>query len=197
MSILIKVCGLRDKQHVATAIEAGAGALGFVFAKSPRRITPQAARAACDLVPPEVKRVAVMLHPANEDWLAVLEQFKPDVLQTDAEDFENLDVPAHVERWPVFREGKSRPDTAGPYVYEGPKSGRGETVDWSVAAELARSGQMVLAGGLSAGNVAAAIKTVRPYGVDVSSAVESAPGEKDSQLIKDFIEAANTAENTL
>lgn len=197
MTVLIKVCGLREKRHVARAIEAGAGAVGFVFADSPRRVTPEIAKAASDIVPRHVKRVAVMLHPANEDWLAVLEQFEPDVLQTDAGDFESLDVPQHIERWPVFREGQSRPDTTGTYVYEGAKSGVGETVDWSVAAGFARHGRMVLAGGLSTKNVASAILAVRPFGVDVSSAVETAPGKKDARLIEGFIRAAKAAETRL
>jgi len=145
-----------------------------------------------------------MLHPSNEEWQAVLRDFAPDVLQTDATDFESLDVPTSVECWPVYREGNTVTDTfrvdpkvSVTYLYEGARSGSGETVDWSRAAELARSGHMILAGGLSVGNVAEAIAIVRPFGVDVSSAVESAPGEKDSQLIRDFIRAAKAAEKNL
>ena len=84
--------------------------------------------------------------------------------------------------------------SAETFVYEGPKSGQGETVDWSRAAEIARQGNMILAGGLGAHNVAEAVATVRPFGVDVSSAVESAPGEKDSLLIEEFVTAARAAE---
>lgn len=197
MSLLVKICGLRDKRHVADAVEAGAGALGFVFAESPRKVTPEIARSISDIVPNTVKRVAVMMHPAKEEWQDVLQTFEPDVLQTDAEDIDGLEIPASVECWPVFREGRSKPDTPGTYVYEGPKSGHGQTVDWSAAAELARFGRMVLAGGLSAKNVATAIQTVRPFGVDVSSAVESAPGQKDSRLIREFIVAARAAEKKL
>ncbi len=197
MSVFVKVCGLREKQHVADAVEAGAGAVGFVFAESRRKITPGIARSISDIVPRHVKRVAVMMHPTEDDWLAVLEQFEPDVLQTDVEDLDGLDIPAHVECWPVYREGKTRPDTIATYVYEGPKSGQGETVDWSAAAALARRGRMVLAGGLGPDNVAAAIRTVRPFGVDASSALESSPGQKDSTLIREFISAANAAEKNL
>ena len=197
MSLLIKICGLRDERHVAVAVEAGAGALGFVFAESSREVTPKIARSISNAVPRNVKRVAVMLHPANDEWQRVLQQFEPDVLQTDAEDFNALEVPASVECWPVYREGQSRPDVAGTWVYEGPKSGQGETVNWSAAARLARSGGMILAGGLGPENVAVAIETVRPSGVDVSSGVESAPGQKDSRLIKEFISAAKAAEKEL
>ncbi len=197
MSIFVKICGLRDQQHVRHAVAAGADALGFVFAESARRVTPGQARSISADVPPQVKRVAVMLHPANDEWLEVLKIFEPDVLQTDSGDFEELDVPFSVERWPVFREGGPLPDTDGAFVFEGPRSGQGETVDWSAAAKLAAGGDMILAGGLGIDNVAAAIGTVRPWGVDVSSGVESSPGQKDSTLIDNFISAVRAAENTL
>jgi phosphoribosylanthranilate isomerase len=202
--MFVKICGLTNELHVQVAVEAGADAVGFVFAESVRRVEPLQAARIASLVPESVKRVAVMLHPSNEEWQAVLRDFAPDVLQTDAADFDSLDVPASVECWPVYREGNRVTDTfrvdpkvSVTYLYEGARSGSGETVDWSRAAELARDGNMILAGGLSVMNVAQAISIVRPFGVDVSSAVESAPGEKDSQLIREFISAAKAAEKNL
>jgi phosphoribosylanthranilate isomerase len=197
MTLLVKICGLSQVEHVDAAIDAGADALGFVFAKSVREVTPQQAARLTASVPSSVKRVAVMLHPSNEDWQQVLKTFSPDVLQSDADDFSMLDVPISIERWPVYREGGIKPSADIPYVFEGPKSGQGETVDWSQAARLSVHGNMILAGGLGATNVAEAIATVRPYGVDVSSAVESAPGHKDSNLIRAFISAARAAEKNL
>ena len=197
MSLLVKICGLRAASDVAAAVDAGADALGFVFAESVRRVAPQQARDISAAAPAGVRRVAVMLHPSNEEWLNVLRGFEPDVLQTDADDFEALDVPMSIECWPVYREGGPTPDTGGTFLYEGPKSGAGKTVDWSVAAGLAKEGKMILAGGLAADNVGEAIATVRPFGVDVSSAVESQPGCKDPQRIREFIKAARAAERTL
>jgi phosphoribosylanthranilate isomerase len=197
MSVFVKICGLRDPEHVHAAIDAGADAVGFVFAESVRRVTPAEAMAISAHVPPHIKRVAVMLHPTNDEWQEVLSGFTPDVLQTDAEDFASLDVPESIERWPVFREGKGQPEARNTYVYEGKVSGQGETVDWSRAATIACDGNMILAGGLAAANVAAAIVTVRPYGVDVSSAVESAPGQKDVRMINEFVSAAKAAEKDL
>lgn len=197
MTTFIKICGLTDAVAVQAAVNAGADAVGFVFARSSRRVTPQRAAAISNQVPACVKRVAVMLHPSNDEWNEVAEVFQPDVLQTDAADFAGLDVAASIERWPVFRQGVANTDNKMPrtFVYEGKKSGQGETVDWRVAAGLAKHGRMILAGGLSAANVADAITTVAPYGVDVSSAVESAPGRKDAAKIKAFIGAARNADN--
>jgi len=197
VSVFVKICGLSEVNHVDAAIAAGADAVGFVFAKSVRQIAPERAAALCVGVPAHVKRVAVMLHPTNDEWQNVLAGFSPNVLQTDAEDFASLDVPDSIERWGVYREGGRRVETNGRYVYEGAKSGQGETVDWSLAASIAKHGDMVLAGGLAASNIAEAIATVRPYGVDVSSAVESAPGKKDCLLISEFVSAVRAAEKNL
>ena len=188
--MLVKICGLSTYAHVEAALVGGADAVGFVFAESVRRVAPAHAASIASVVPDTVKKVAVMLHPSNEEWRAVLREFSPDVLQTDAEDFAGLDVPATIERWPVYREGNRVTDTfgvgqkvPGTFLYEGARSGQGQTVDWTRAADVARRGNMILAGGLRAANLAEAIATVRPFGVDVSSAVESAPGVKDSALV--------------
>lgn len=197
MSVFVKICGLKSREQVDAAVAAGADAVGFVFAESIRRIAPRAAAAIGRDVPTHVKRVAVMLHPTNDEWQQVLKEFMPDVLQTDADDFAALSIPDSIECWPVFREGGNPVDTQATYVFEGARSGQGESVDWSRAADVARCGQMILAGGLAAANVAQAIAKVRPFGVDVSSAVESQPGQKDIQLINEFISAAKAAEKTL
>ena len=197
MTTFIKICGLTDEAAVQAAVNAGADAVGFVFAESSRRVTPQHAATIAANVPQHIKRVAVMLHPSGDEWREVAEVFQPDVLQTDATDFASLDVAADIERWPVFREGAASIGEEMPqtFVYEGQKSGRGEKVDWTIAADLAKRGRMILAGGLSAGNVADAIATVAPYGVDVSSAIESAPGRKDAAKIKTFIDAVRITNN--
>jgi len=192
MTTFIKICGLTDTLAVQAAVDAGADAVGFVFAESSRRVTPQHAAAISAMVPQQIKRVAVMLHPANDEWLEVAEVFQPDVLQTDVADFARLEVAANIEKWPVFREGATSTAQALPqmFVYEGHNSGRGEKVDWAIAANLAKRGRMILAGGLSVGNVAAAILEVAPFGVDVSSAVESQPGKKDPAKIQAFVATA-------
>ena len=197
MSTFIKICGLRDAADVSAAVAAGANAVGFVFAESVRRISPANAKAAVKDLPDGVRRVAVLRHPTSEECRAVIDGFAPDVIQTDAEDFATLEIPAQIECWPVIREGTESIGVPGIYVYEGRQSGSGATVDWSRAADIATNGRMLLAGGLAEDNVRVAIQTVRPWGVDVSSGVESLPGTKDHELIQRFISAVRAAEKEI
>lgn len=196
MSLMVKICGLRDPRAIGAAIDAGANAVGFVFAESVRRIDPTEAAELAAGLPASVQRVAVMRHPKVELWRAVLEVFQPQIVQTDVADFAYLDVPPGIERWPVYREGEALEALPARFVYEGGKSGSGQTVNWQCAAQIAKRGEMILAGGLKPENIAEAISTVRPYGVDVSSGVESAPGVKDVNRIRAFIAAARAAETT-
>ena len=195
MSVMVKICGLTDPDDVSAAIDAGADALGFVFAESKRRVSATRAAEISRQVPAGVLRVAVMLHPTADEWWEVANVFRPDVLQTDADDFEGLDVGADVVRWPVFREGGlTRPDgRQDVYVYEGQKSGQGATVDWARARRLAQHSRMILAGGLGPHNVADAVRDVGPYGVDASSSLERAPGRKSTTRMAAYVAAAKAA----
>ena len=197
MSCLVKICGLKHIATVDAAVSAGADAVGFVFAKSPRQVTARHAAFIAANVPAHVLRVAVMLHPSAEEWEEVQSIFCPDVLQTDADDFDQLDVPDDIKKWPVIREGSGPglDDLPSTFVYEGKTSGQGQTVDWSTAHEIAERAEMILGGGLSEDNVAEAIRQVGPFGVDVSSAVESSSGEKDADLIRAFIETVRATPN--
>ncbi len=195
MTPLVKICGLTDAAAVAAAIASGADAVGFVFADSVRRLSVERAAELSATVPDTIRKVAVMMHPSNDEWQEVRIGFEPDVLQTDLADFEYLDVPEDIACWPVLREGDITGGDELPrlFVYEGRVSGSGEQVDWSVAARMARRGRLILAGGLTVGNVGEAIRAVSPYGVDVSSGVEAAPGRKDAAKIRAFIEAVRNA----
>jgi len=198
VSLFVKICGLSDESSISAAVAAGADAVGFVFfEKSPRNVTPERAAMLSSAVPDRVLKIAVTLHPDAALWDAVQSLVHPDVLQTDLEDFAYLDVKPGIEKWPVLREGSLPGEIPGTFVYEGQKSGRGRTVDWNSAAQLATRGRMILAGGLSVENIAEAIATVRPWGVDVSSAVESAPGVKDAVKIREFVAAAKAAGGSL
>jgi phosphoribosylanthranilate isomerase len=195
MSGWIKICGLRSERALGAAIEAGADAVGFVFHPgSPRHVEPFVAALLAASVPPGVMCVAVTRHPSQAAIDDILDSFEPDALQTDAEDFERLVLPDGLVRLPVLRSGAAQPQSLpGRFLYEGPHSGSGATVDWDAARELAARAELVLAGGLTPVNVAEAIARARPFGVDVSSGVESEPGIKDLARIGEFVAAARTA----
>lgn len=193
MNLWIKICGLTTEEGVEAAIEAGADAIGFVFAPSKRQVTAQRAAELARSTPAHIMRVAVMQHPAQSLLDEVWNVLHPNVLQTDLEDLAGLVVPEELAVVPVMRAGREL-STPLPRraLFEGPVSGNGKTADWKMAAALAKQTQLILAGGLSAANVAAAIRAVSPFGVDVSSGVEREPGIKDAGRIQEFVRAART-----
>jgi phosphoribosylanthranilate isomerase len=190
----IKICGMTTPAAVAAAVACEVDAIGFVFAPSVRRVSPLRATELAAPARHKVACVAVTRHPTRADVADILRDFRPDILQTDIEDIEKLDLPRELAVLPVLRPGPM-PTCALPrrVLFEGPVSGSGHTTDWDAAAELAKRLEMILAGGLNPGNVAAAIRHVRPFGVDVSSGVEDQPGIKNTQLIEQFVAAARMA----
>jgi phosphoribosylanthranilate isomerase len=195
VAIWVKICGLTTREAVEAAVAAGADAVGFVFAPSKRQVTAAQATQLAQGVPRTIPRVAVMLHPTQRQLDEACSEFRPDVLQTDIEDLATLRLPLGLKVMPVVRSSTAGPALAGHprILFEGPVSGVGHTSDWHAAAQLARTTQLVLAGGLNATNVADAIAAVRPFGVDVSSGVEASPGVKDPAKIPDFVRRARAA----
>jgi phosphoribosylanthranilate isomerase len=190
----IKVCGVRTVEAVEAAVETGADAVGLVFHEaSPRNLALDAARELATAVPSSVATVAVFRHPTQALLEAVLVAVRPDWVQTDVEDLARLRVPDTQRVLPVYRTGaRLAPDDVRGrrFLVESARSGVGERADWDVAATLAPVGELVLAGGLDAGNVGEAIAAVRPFGVDVSSGVERERGVKDPALIRAFVSTA-------
>jgi phosphoribosylanthranilate isomerase len=191
--VFVKICGITTERAAAAAAEAGADAVGFVFAESVRRVTPERARELCAALPASVLRVAVLRHPTADEAARVLDELAPDWVQMDAEDFAELRLPAGCTALPVYRSRTSASGHRQRLLFEGRTSGRGERADWSEARRLAAEAELILAGGLDASNVAAAIREVRPWGVDVSTGVERAPGDKDPGKIKEFVLRAKAA----
>ncbi len=200
--MFVKICGLTDEDSVAAALDAGADAIGFVFAPSVRQISPtEAAR----LAAPARGRalcVAVIRHPMSAELEEIFEIFSPDWLQTDHADTSSLSAQAleHLRRGrllPVYRESEVlAAELPARLLFEGAVSGAGRTADWALARAAVERTQVLLAGGLNPDNVAEAIRHVRPWGVDVSSGVESAPGKKSVQRIHQFVSAAKAATHT-
>jgi len=189
----IKICGMTDAGAVDAALEAGADAIGFVFAPSVRRVEPAAAAALAKPARGRVPCVAVTQHPDRAQLAAIFEVFGPDVLQTDVEDFASIDLPPGVIALPVVRDAAKAPASPVRILFEGPKSGTGQVADWTAARQLAGTRELLLAGGLNPDNVADAIAQVRPFGVDVSSGVEAQPGRKSPARIADFVTRARAA----
>ena len=200
MRVRVKICGIVDAAGLEAAVEAGADAVGFVFyGGSPRNLCVERAAALARRVPLGVARVAVFHHPMRALVERVYAAVEPDWIQTEPAAALD-DGPWH---WlPVFHDGEmlaadvdTRP--RDPVVLiEGPgRGGRGVAADWSRVAEIARRRRVALGGGLRPDNVADAIRRVRPYAVDVSSGVESAPGVKDPARICAFAAAVRAASN--
>jgi phosphoribosylanthranilate isomerase len=190
----LKICGLTDEAAVSAALQAGVDAIGFVFSPSPRQLQPaQAAR----LAAPARGRalcIAVTRHPKQALLDEIVRDFKPDGWQTDINDLSVLRVPRQLPILPVLRSGSAALESPPRrFLFEGPVSGQGISADWAEARRLASAAQLILAGGLAVDNVATAIETVRPFGVDVSSGVEEQPGRKSPALIAAFVAAARMA----
>ena len=195
MTVWVKICGLSTESAVDAAVRAGADAIGFVFhAASPRNVEPARASQLAQRVPAGLDTVAVTRHPDRSEVDSVLQLFRPTLWQSDARDFGAWVMPPAVGILPVLRSGQSLPTPLpARCLYESAASGQGVRADWDEAVRLARQCQLILAGGLDPESVAEAVARVRPFGVDVSSGVESAAGVKDLGKIRAFIEAARAA----
>lgn len=195
--IKIKICGITSIEDALAAVEAGADALGFVFfEKSPRAITPEQAAAIIRRLPPLVQVVGLFVNEQVAVINTIADQCGLDIVQLHGD--ETPQFCAGVKRRVIkaFRvRDQSSLDQIGEYDVAAclldawspaARGGTGETFNWEIAAAAAASRCIVLAGGLTPENVAEAVKTVRPYAVDVSSGVESAPGNKDRRTMVEF-----------
>ncbi len=192
--VWIKVCGLTDATAVSVALEQRVDAIGFVFAPSPRELSIEQALRLAAPARGKALCVAVTLHPSAALVATLLREFQPDLLQLDWVDLASLPSLDPARILPVVRQQQTAPaQWPARVLFEGPRSGAGVTANWQQAAQVARATELVLAGGLSPDNVEAAIREVRPFGVDVSSGVESSPGRKSPQKIIEFVEAARRA----
>ena len=214
--IRVKICGITQPEWARVAAEAGADAVGLVFAESPRRVTPTEAAGIVDALPPWVSPVgvfvdadpAVVRDVAAEVGLAVVQLHgdePPEVLGQlgrlkviKALGIASDDDLQAARQWHRQAERLGRvPDAylVDARVAGGPKGGTGRPADWALAARMVQEGfgPLILAGGLGPGNVAEAVRVVRPWGVDGASGTEAEPGRKDPDKIRAFIDAARAA----
>src|ERR1700731_3580057 len=135
----IKICGITGADAVSAAADANVDAIGFVFAPSPRQVTPGQAAQLAALAPPGILRIAVAQHPLQMKVDEICRILKPDYFQTDVEDLRELKIPAHIKVLPVGRFGRKTPNPLpARMLFEGPSSGIGELADWGRAAEPPR-----------------------------------------------------------
>ncbi len=201
----IKICGITNVEDADVAVRAGADALGFVmYRNSPRWVEPAVARAIIAGLPPFVSAVGVFVNEEAESVRALMDECGFALAQLHGDESalycQNLCRPVLKairlkDRGTVLAlaEFQGRANVRGVLIdafSDQAYGGTGQTVDWALAHEAARSAPIILAGGLNPTNVAEAVQAVRPYGVDVSSGVEKSPGKKDPDKVKAFIEAA-------
>ncbi|MFE3657818.1 phosphoribosylanthranilate isomerase [Streptomyces sp. NPDC059165] len=198
--LFIKVCGLRTEQDVDAAVEAGADAIGFVFARSPRLVDAATARRLAQRVPEGILTVGVFRDQPLEDVRALLDETAMRAVQLHGkEDLAYYDalrpdgrtlIRGVAVRGDVPRHGERGEDIL---LLDAPVPGAGETWDLT-GKQLPVPGQRwLLAGGLAPHNVAASVRTARPWGVDVSSGIETSRGVKSPLLIAEFVRAARSA----
>ena len=191
MKTLIKICGIKRFDDLECAIEHGADLIGFVFVKSsPRYIDAKSVASLVRSIPDKIKTVGVMQHATQSILDSILKDFRPSYIQTDANDFASLNLPTDIKKIKVYREEQnfdfSSIDDQSLALLEGPVSGSGELVNRDFLKEACEKKRLMVAGGLSPDNIQNILEEVNPYGVDVSSGVESERGNKSKEKIIQF-----------
>jgi phosphoribosylanthranilate isomerase len=203
--VRVKICGITREQDALAAAGAGADAIGFVHCAASRRaVTPERARAIASVLPPFVGTVALFVDPTADEVRRIVDVTRPDLLQ-----FHGDEDPAFCEGFGVpyikaVKIATAAPDAAALGYHARARGllldthdpaaagGTGRAFDWRLVPADAKR-PLILAGGLDAGNVGAAIGLVRPFAVDVSSGVETAPGIKDGTKLREFMRAVAAA----
>lgn len=215
MTLKIKICGLKTPEAIHAAIDNGAHYIGFIFfAKSPRHLTIERAKALRPLIKSPTKLVAVVVDADNAMLDEIVENVRPDMLQLHGHETRERVVEI-IERYhlPIIKAFsiESEQDFAQiaqfkPLVEEflfdakAPKNallpgGNGISFDWSLLNKLDDTQHYMLSGGLNANNIAAALEIAHPLSIDISSGVETAPGIKDVDLIIQFFDIVKTTLN--
>ena len=204
----IKFCGLTRPQDVRLAVELGVDYVGLVFAAgSPRRLLHEAARSLRALVPEEIAVVALVMDSARDEVETIIDVLRPDLLQFHGGEDDEFCSSFGVPFLKAVAMGADVADAGAaaslfPSAYgllldghaPGEAGGSGQQFDWSRTPDGTQT-RFLLAGGLSADNVGLAIRTARPWGVDVSSGIEQAPGIKDGGKMRFFVEESRRADS--
>lgn len=198
--IRIKICGICDHTGAATAAAAGADLLGFHFCDSSRRVTPEEAKEIVDALDVRPRIVGVFIDQPPEEVRQIAEFVNLDLLQLHGSEAPGFDAGRPLLKVLKVRDG-AVPDASAwddPIMLDSwsrdQRGGTGRTWPWEAARDLIRTRRVFVAGGLEPGNVGTVVSEFRPYGVDVSSGVESAVRVKSAAKVAAFIRAVRYAE---
>ncbi|MFC1534594.1 phosphoribosylanthranilate isomerase [Thermodesulfobacteriota bacterium] len=200
-AVKVKICGITNFRDASEAIKLGADAIGFIFASSPRQVTPEGARDIIHDIPPFIKTVGVFVNEDPKKIREIMQFCGIDLVQLhgdESSDLCNEFMPRSIKALRIRDElilnsvkpyrGKVRALLLDTYSEE-KAGGTGKSFDWDLAVRIKGFGiPVILAGGLSPSNIRSAISTVRPYAVDVNSGVEESPGKKSHVLMKELFE---------
>ena len=200
--MFIKICGTTSEEDGLLAVALGADAVGFIFAPSRRQIAPAVAGDIAKRLPREIVTVGVFRDEAKERVVELVNRQGLKAAQLSGRESPEAvawiaeRVPMTIKAFPGGHPEVARSDRYGASVVmlDAADPGSGHVFDWALAGEVPDGVRVLLAGGLNADNVGAAIAQVHPWGVDVASGVEATPGRKDPQKLRAFIVAARKAE---
>ncbi|HXR39764.1 MAG TPA: phosphoribosylanthranilate isomerase [Terracidiphilus sp.] len=224
MSLWVKICGNTSLKDAQLAVDGGADAVGLVFAPSPRQVTAGEAAAIVHRLPAEIEKIGVFVDAALEEICSTVRASGLTGVQLHFEAAAELPAQLHQRLWPSLRILRvvhfetAAADLAARQIAEHVRDphvdgvlvdsrtakavgGTGVAFDWTAAANAllqnaeARERRIIAAGGLNPANVAEAIAALRPWGVDVVSGVESAPGRKDPDKVREFVACARAAQS--
>jgi phosphoribosylanthranilate isomerase len=201
----VKICGLTTEADALLAVGVGANAVGFIFAPSPRQMAPAAVADIVKRLPHETVTVGVFRDEAPQRVIDIANHVGLDAVQLhgmeSAEDTQWVArrVGCTIKAFPAGHRNIERFDEYGAQflLVDGASPGSGEVFDWRLAEGVVDPGRLIVSGGLHPGNVGQAIAHLRPWGVDVATGVESAPGVKDPGKLRDFVAAVRAAEQSV
>jgi phosphoribosylanthranilate isomerase len=200
---MVKVCGITNVADARVAAEAGADAVGFIFAESPRRVGVEEVRGISIALPENVLKVGVFVNVPPEEVLRAAREAGLDLAQLHGDETPEAVAAVRAGGLPVMKaiRVRNRDDLADVERFdadlilldaysEKARGGTGNRFDWGVAKSLKGRGNIVVSGGLAPENVREAVDFFEPYGVDASSSLEDAPGKKNEDSVRRFIVAA-------
>jgi phosphoribosylanthranilate isomerase len=202
--VLVKICGTTSEDDALLAVAMGANAIGFVFAPSPRQVSPQRVADIVKRLPREdlltvgvfrddaPRRVVEMVYAAGLQAAQLHGRESPEESR-----WVRQRVPMVIKAFSAGDPRVARAEDWGAdaILLDSPNPGSGQVFDWALAGDPPQGQRLIIAGGLHSGNVAAAVSAVKPWGVDVTTGVEASPGVKDPMKLKAFIDAARRCQD--